>query len=194
MGVARHQSSAHELLTETLRQAQRFGFFGPSPIELAIEHAGEFVTAIGAAPPATRIIDIGSGGGLPGLVVAARLRDADVTLLDRREKRTDFLRQAASRLGFGHVRVVAADATLHARAVESGEVAAYDVVTARGFGPAEQTLRIGRRLIGDHGMIVISEPPAGHRWDQRLLSELGLDSERIGKVRRFQVSDTACGV
>jgi 16S rRNA (guanine527-N7)-methyltransferase len=194
MGVARNRSSPDELLTETLRQAQRFGFFGPSPIELAIEHADQFVAAIGAASPAMRIIDIGSGGGLPGLVVADRLRHADVTLLDRREKRTDFLRQASARLGFGHVRVVAGDATVHARAVESGEVDAYDVVTARGFGPAEQTLRIGRRLIGGHGMIVISEPPTGHRWDQHLLAELGLESERLGKVRRFRVSDTAGGV
>jgi 16S rRNA (guanine527-N7)-methyltransferase len=193
MGTARRRSSSDELLTETLRQAQRFGFFGASPIEQAIEHAEEFVAAIGAAPAGTRIVDIGTGGGLPGLVIADRFRDADVTLLDRREKRTDFLRQAASRLGFDHVRVVAGDATVHARAVERGQLAAYDVVTARSFGPAEQTLRIGRRLMGVGGMIVISEPPAGDRWDQRVLAELGLDSERSGKVRRFRLLRPVCG-
>ena len=194
MGTARHQSSSDELLTETLRQAQRFGFFGASPIEHAIEHAEEFVAAIGGAAPGTRIIDIGSGGGLPGLVIADRIRDAEVTLLDRREKRTDFLRQAASRLGFRHVRVIAGDATVHARAVEGGELAPYDVVTARGFGPAQQTLRIGRRLIGVGGMIVISEPPDGDRWDRQLLAELGLESQRTGRVRRFRASDAALDI
>jgi hypothetical protein len=49
------------------------------------------------------------------------------------------------------------------------------------------TLRLARRLIGEAGTIVISEPPTGERWDQDLLDELALESERIGPVRVFHV-------
>jgi hypothetical protein len=42
-------------------------------------------------------------------------------------------------------------------------------------------------LVADRGVIIISEPPAGERWDLGLLDELGVTSERRGAVRRFVV-------
>jgi 16S rRNA (guanine527-N7)-methyltransferase len=185
--VVAAEAGEPDALTETLRLAQRFGFFGAAPIEEGIDHAGDFVTAIGSVPPGTRLLDLGSGGGLPGLVIADRLRHAEITLLDRRQKRSDFLRQAAARLGFGHVTVIAADAVVHAKQVADGRWAAYGVVTARSFGPPEPTLRLARRLLGEHGVIVISEPPHVERWNAELLEELDLDSHVIGRVRRFAV-------
>lgn len=83
-------------LTETLRDAQRLGFFGAAPIENTIDHARTYVTALGELPTGCRIIDLGSGGGLPGLVVAAAYPESRITLIDRREKRTDFLRRATN--------------------------------------------------------------------------------------------------
>ncbi|NNE10811.1 MAG: methyltransferase domain-containing protein [Ilumatobacter sp.] len=173
-------------LVETLRQAQRFGFFGPGSIERAIEHAGAFVDAIG--PERHRIVDLGSGGGLPGLVVAEAYPAASVLLIDRREKRTDFLRRAVSRLGWSNTTVRTDDVEVLAREVEARRTAAFDVVTARGFGPPEATLSLACRLLADGGRIVISEPPAdvGDRWEVELLDRLGLRSRRHGAVRVFE--------
>ena len=44
------------------------------------------------------MLDIGSGGGLPGLVIAHDRPDVHVTLIDRREKRTDLLQRQVTRL------------------------------------------------------------------------------------------------
>jgi 16S rRNA (guanine527-N7)-methyltransferase len=170
---------------ETLREAQRFGFLGDRPIEQAAEHAMGFAAALGELPIGTRLIDLGSGGGLPGLVLADVYPRCSIVLVDRRQKRTDFLARAVSRLGHGHVEIRCTDAGQIATSVDGGDEPPYDAVTARGFGPPEATLRLARRLLSNSGSIVISEPPSGERWEPELLAELGLDSERFGPVRRF---------
>jgi 16S rRNA (guanine527-N7)-methyltransferase len=172
-------------LTETLRQAQRFGFFGDAPIEAAIEHARQFVVAIGDVDAGTTVLDLGSGGGLPGLVLGAAFPHGRVVLLDRRQKRTDFLERAIARLGFEHVDVWCEDAQRVAEAIQRGDREPFAVVTARGFGPPEWTLRIAAACRRGPGCIVISEPPSGDRWPAELLEELGLESRRVGSVVRF---------
>lgn len=172
-------------LIDTLREGQRLGFFGSRPIELAVEHSLGFVGAIGPQPPLARFIDLGSGGGLPGLVLAETYPACEVVLVDRRQKRTDFLSRAISRLGYQHARARCVDVAIVARAVIAGDEAEFDVVTARGFGPPHTTLSMARQLIGAGGVIVISEPPAGDRWDPAVLSELGLVGRPVGPVRRF---------
>lgn len=175
----------HERLLETLRDAQRFGFFGDRPIEEAVLHARAFVDAIGVLPAGARIVDLGSGGGLPGLVVADACPQASVLLVDRREKRADFLRLAVRRLRWRHVEVMAADVERLVEAVGGGARPPFDVVTARGFGPPMTTLGCGAALIGPRGRIVISEPPADDRWDAGAVAALGLDRTRLGAVSRF---------
>lgn len=175
----------HELI-ETLRLAQRFGFFGTGPIQAAVEHSSGFIEALGDLAPAVRLIDLGTGGGLPGLVLADHYRAVDVTLLDRRQKRTDFLELAVSRLDLTNVTVRCADVEMVIKEVATGVTARYDAVTARSFGPPAVTLRAAAALVTPEGQIVISEPPAGDRWSPALLDELGLVGERVGVTRRFR--------
>jgi len=172
---------------EALRESQRLGFLGAPPVEQAAEHAAAFATAVGPLPDGARLIDLGSGGGLPGLVLAELFPRCSIVLVDRRQKRTDFLQRAVRRLGHKHVEVREADVTLIARNVEAGVESVFDVATARSFGPPETTVRLARRLVGLGGKIVISEPPTGERWDQDFLRELGLTDERVGPVRVFHV-------
>jgi 16S rRNA (guanine527-N7)-methyltransferase len=172
-------------LLETLRQAQRFGFFGPGPVEAAATHSMGFVAALAALPPGARVIDLGSGGGLPGLVIASELDTVDLTLVDRRQKRTDFLERAVRRHGWTHVRVRCADVGEVVREVARGLTLPFDAMTARGFGPPEVTLRQAAGVVGVPSLVIISEPPAGDRWPPDLVAELGFSSRREGAVRVF---------
>ena len=97
------------VLTETLRTAQRLGFFGAAPIEDAIAHASGYLPAVGPLSPGSRLADLGSGGGLPGLVLATAHPEVEVVLIDRRQKRTDFLERAVRRLGLTHTSVWCGD-------------------------------------------------------------------------------------
>ncbi len=173
----------HPDLFETLRQAQRFGFFGDRAIDEAVAHAEQYVTVIGDR--SGRLLDLGSGGGLPGLVVADARPDLEIVLLDRRQKRTDFLERAVRRLGFEQVSVACRDAEEVVRAVDDGVDPGFDIVTARGFGPPEFTLRTAAGCVRPGGCIVISEPPTGDRWPAELLDELHLSPTRTGTVIRF---------
>ncbi|MEZ5298662.1 MAG: RsmG family class I SAM-dependent methyltransferase [Ilumatobacteraceae bacterium] len=139
----------HPELFETLRQAQRFGFFGDRPIDEAVAHAEHYVAAIEGR--GGRLIDLGAGGGLPGLVIADARPDLEIVLLDRREKRTDFLARAARRLGFDHVEVWCRDAGDVVRDVTTERDPGFDLVTARGFGPPEVTLRMGAGCVRRRG-------------------------------------------
>ncbi len=158
-------------LVDALLDAQRLGFLGARPIPEVIAHARGFVRSLQAAQvqrPLRSVLDLGSGGGVPGLVIAHDLPTVRVTLLDRRAKRTDALERTVRRLGWqNRVMVVCADVT----AFRPDDP--FDAVVARGFGPPAFTLTQAVRLAHPDGPIVISEPPGVDRWDDRLLEELG---------------------
>jgi 16S rRNA (guanine527-N7)-methyltransferase len=170
LGAVSDQTRGTEVeknLHEALGRSQRLGFLGDWPVAEVIDHARSFVTALDGVTGS--VIDLGAGGGVPGLVVATDRPDLQLTLLDRRTKRTDFLAQMIRRLGLSaHTNVLAADVD---DAIRLGHVG-FDAAIARGFGPPEFTLRSAVRCVRAGGVIVISEPPSGDRWDPELLSEL----------------------
>ena len=173
-------------LYEALGESQRLGFLGDRPIVEVIEHSRLFVTALdgldsgcGGKP---EVIDLGSGGGVPGLVIAHYRPDVVLTLLDRRTKRTDFLKRLISRLGWADRVTVIADDAIN---VVKTSREFYDAVVARGFGPPDQTLTIATALVRPGGRVVISEPPYGDRWSPALLEELRV--ERLSSVGRVAI-------
>jgi 16S rRNA (guanine527-N7)-methyltransferase len=86
------------------------------------------------APPGGSWVDLGTGAGFPGLIVAA-LHDGPVTLVEERRLRVEFLRGAAEAIG-AEVEV------LHAKA-ERLPPRPFDVISARAFAPLEKLLSLG---------------------------------------------------
>jgi 16S rRNA (guanine527-N7)-methyltransferase len=121
-------------LLVVLEESRRLGFLGPGPVEDHVLHSKGFLIPMGDMEPSFEALDLGSGGGLPGLVLALSLPSSKWTLLDANERRTDFLRKAASDLGLGsRVQIVRARAEVAGRDERLRSV--FSLVTSRSFGP-----------------------------------------------------------
>lgn len=93
--------------------------------------------------PATArtLVDLGSGAGLPGLVLAV-LGISDVHLIESDRRKAEFLREAA--------RLTQAKVTIHATRIEMVDDFSADVVTARAVAPLDKLLALAIRFVGPH--------------------------------------------
>jgi 16S rRNA (guanine527-N7)-methyltransferase len=150
---------------------------GAAPVIEVIEHSESFVGAL--ADVSGTVVDLGSGGGVPGLVIAWRRPDLDIVLVDRRATRTDHLRRLVARLGLGERVIVA---TSEARALPRLLGLPVDAVVARGFGSPSAVMRAAAPMLADGGLLVVSEPPSGgDRWT-------GAGPDFVLRDRRGQVA------
>lgn len=118
------------------------------PGEILHRHILDSLSCLLFAPlrAAGKVADIGSGGGLPGIPLAAVLPETEVTLFESVGKKVDFLRYVTGELQLGNVRVVASRIEEAAREEHRG---AYDVCAARALARlsvvAEYSLPLVRR-------------------------------------------------
>jgi 16S rRNA (guanine527-N7)-methyltransferase len=143
------------------------------------------------APP-RRFLDLGSGGGVPGLILALEAwPSASALLLDAQARRVAFLTGAIEDLGLAD-RVAAVQARAEELAREAPHRGAYDVVTARSFGPPAITAECAAGFVEASGTILVAEPPdQPERWPADGLAQLGLVDDgpvvsEHGTVRRLR--------
>lgn len=164
-------TESEEQLTSVLERARTAGFLGPGPLRVHSEHARAFATPI--PHQARRLLDLGSGGGVPGLPLFVRHAQLSGVLLDASEKRCAFLSWAIAELDLQdrvEVRRGRAEQLGH----ESDLRSQFDVVTCRGFGPPSATVEGAVAFLSDGGVLVISEPPEGRVWSSDQLETVGL--------------------
>jgi 16S rRNA (guanine527-N7)-methyltransferase len=129
-----------------------------------------------------RVLDVGSGGGLPGVVLAIMLPELDVTCVDTVGKKASFIRQVAAELKLRNL------SAAHAR-VEDLRLKPFDVITSRAFASLADFTRLTRHLLTDEGvwMAMKGKNPADEiadlpsEWDVFHVEQLtvpGLDAER----------------
>ncbi|HUZ18982.1 MAG TPA: RsmG family class I SAM-dependent methyltransferase [Acidimicrobiales bacterium] len=172
-----------EHLLALLARAQEIGAIGPAPVREHVAHAAAFVEAAeGLVPEGGTVLDLGTGGGLPGLVVAQRIPATAVTLLDGRTQRAGLVSRFVEELGWTQrVRVIAA------RAEEAGRDpelrARFDLVVARGFGRPGVTAECAAPFLHQGGWLIVSEPPTdgtggAERWPADGCLRVGLELRR----------------
>ena len=166
-----------------LERSREIGFLGPQTVAHQIEHAlGFWRAAVSRGLSPTRgILDLGSGGGLPGLVVQACWPRVPITLLDGSVRRCEFLAEAVEELGVAdrvHVRC--------GRAEELGRLpelrAAFDLVVARSFGQPAVLAECAAPFLELGGHLLVSEPPDEEidtRWPIAGVAALGLGAPSL---------------
>jgi len=158
-----------------------------------VDHAGLFVEALSRQPKC--VLDLGSGGGVPALILAFLWPEAQFSLLEVSERRTAFLRNSIIRLALGDRLTV-----LEGRAEELGRAAAlreqFDVVTARSFASPAVTAECGSAYLQTGGNLLVSEPPTGsaQRWPADGLKLLGLTESQtqcqVASLEKIQPLDS----
>jgi 16S rRNA (guanine527-N7)-methyltransferase len=174
------------VLREALARSFDLGFLGSMPIEDQIDHALGFVSVIETRLARTpeSVIDLGTGGGVPGLVLGSCWPDARVVLMDASERRTQFLAETLEQWPTsGGIEVV------RGRAEELGHRPdlreQFEAVTSRSFGIPALTAECGSSFLTVGGWMVVSEPPDAApqlRWPAAGLDSVGLEPVETTRV------------
>ncbi|WP_087486160.1 16S rRNA (guanine(527)-N(7))-methyltransferase RsmG [Brachybacterium massiliense] len=177
--------TAERLFGERLDLAERFvsllaeqgperGLIGPREVERLWErhllNCAFMADAIDdAAPGARTLADVGSGAGLPGVVIAIARPELEVTLIETMQRRTTWLEEVDAELGLG-LEVV------RARAEELHGTRSFEVVTARAVAALDKLARWTLPLVAEDGhLLAMKGSSAADEVDkaQKVLTKLG---------------------
>lgn len=185
--------AAREVFGEHLETAERYteflatagverGLIGPRETDrLWDRHVLNSVAIAELIGEGDRVVDIGSGAGLPGIPLAIARRDLSVCLVEPLLRRASFLSEVVRDLGLDHVTVVRGRAEDRAVIAEHG---AADVVTSRAVAPLDKLTRWSLPLAKVGGMMLAlkgeraESEVAEHR---RVMTSLGADDVRVMK-------------
>lgn len=162
------------------------------PAQMVVQHLLDSLAAVPAFNGARQVLDVGAGGGLPGIVLAIARPDISISLIDTVHKKTAFLTQVKAELGLNNV-------TVHTGRVEQLQVQQpFDVITSRAFAELQDFVKWSSHLLSQDGSFialkgVYPQEEIEHlpqNWKAVAVDRLnvpGLDAERhIVRIVRIQ--------
>ncbi len=105
---------------------------------------------VAAHPTGNKVLDIGTGGGLPGIPLSIVLPQMQVTLADRSDKKIRFLNQAVRRLELANVSPIATDVALLTQQADR-----YDVVVSRAVAAPKLLWQLAQPLLAPQGRLIL---------------------------------------
>lgn len=160
-GLEPEPLAAEEIAGEqlaTLRQftydlairGEELGLIGPKELErLWTRHILNSAIVAPLLNPGTTVADVGSGGGLPGLVLAIIRPDVSFSLIEPMERRCSWLNEQVERLGLKNTRV------MRGRAEEFHAEVSVDVVTARAVSALKKLIPMTTPLLKNSGELIL---------------------------------------
>ncbi|WP_263054949.1 16S rRNA (guanine(527)-N(7))-methyltransferase RsmG [Curtobacterium sp. RIT-PI-V] len=152
--------TARSFTNELARRGEELGLIGP--LELPRLWTRHILNSALLAPlleARGRVADVGSGAGLPGLVLAIARPDVHFTLIEPMERRVDWLTSEASRLGLSNVTVV------RGRAEDVSDDIVVDQVTARAVSALSKLVPMTVPLVRSGGQLILMK---GARVDDEI--------------------------
>ena len=188
--------TAERLLGDRLELAERFvallaeqgperGLIGPREVERLWErHLLNCALMVDAIEPGTRTLaDVGSGAGLPGVVIAIARPELQVTLIETMQRRTAWLEEVDTELDLGLEVVRARAEELHGRR-------AFEVVTARAVAALDKLARWTLPLVQEEGVLLAMKGSSAAEEverAQKVLAKLGGVDPTITRYGRGEV-------
>ncbi|MDP2647544.1 MAG: 16S rRNA (guanine(527)-N(7))-methyltransferase RsmG [Desulfobacterales bacterium] len=123
-----------------------------NPFEMAIKHYLDSIVPIGMIPSGATLLDVGSGGGFPGIPIKIMRPDVRCTLIDPARKKVSFLKQVVRDLNLKDIEVRQVRVEDLARDGSGKHV--FKIITARALAPLETFTALALPLLASDGMIV----------------------------------------
>lgn len=134
------------------------------PMQMVTHHLLDSLAAVPAFAQAHNVLDVGSGGGLPGIVLAIVRPDMKVSMIDTVHKKTAFLTQVKAQLGLSNVTVYTA--RVEQLQVEEGQ--RFDVITSRAFADLSDFVNWSAHLLAQGGRYIALKGTAPEDERERL--------------------------
>jgi len=132
------------------------------PMQMVTHHLLDSLAAVPAFAGAKNVLDVGAGGGLPGVVLAICRPDMKVSMIDTVHKKTAFLKQVKAELGLANV-------TVHTMKVQELEVSdRFDVITSRAFADLSDFLEWSGHLLAEGGKFIALKGTAPAEEQERV--------------------------
>ena len=149
------------------------------PMQMVTHHLLDSLAAVPAFAKAHNVLDVGSGGGLPGIVLAIVRPDMKVSMIDTVHKKTAFLTQVKAELSLTNV-------TVYTARVEQLQVSdKFDVITSRAFADLSDFVNWSNHLLADGGRYIALKGVAPKDEQERLPAEWkvsGLEPLQVPKL------------
>jgi 16S rRNA (guanine527-N7)-methyltransferase len=137
---------------------QKSNLIGPKEWpQIWTRHVGDSWQLLDHIPETARVVDLGSGAGFPGLIIAAARPSGHVTMIESVGKKCAFLRAAIDAAGL--------PASVHQGRVEAAPAISAEFVTARAFAPMPELLDYAAHSLRKGAVGVF---PKGERWKEEL--------------------------
>ena len=137
------------------------------PMQMVTHHLLDSLAAVPAFAGARNVLDVGSGGGLPGIVLAIVRPDMNVSMIDTVHKKTAFLTQVKAQLSLANVTVY----TARVEQLQIAESARFDVITSRAFADLSDFVNWSSHLLAEGGRYIALKGTAPRDEQQRLPGE-----------------------
>jgi 16S rRNA (guanine527-N7)-methyltransferase len=134
------------------------------PMQMVTHHLLDSLAAVPAFFGARNVLDVGAGGGLPGIVLAITRPDMQVSLIDTVHKKTAFLTQVKAELGLANV-------TVYTMKVQDLKAGPFDVITSRAFADLSDFVNWSGHLLAEGGKFIALKGVAPAEEQERLPGE-----------------------
>ncbi|QTA89802.1 16S rRNA (guanine(527)-N(7))-methyltransferase RsmG [Desulfonema magnum] len=122
------------------------------PLEVAVKHFLDSIAPAPVIPPSSSLLDIGSGGGFPGIPLKILIPSLSVTLIDTSRKKVSFQKHIIRTLKLGNIKARHIRAEDLAR--EKPFAKAFDVIICRALSSLDAFVAMARPLLAEHGMMI----------------------------------------
>ena len=149
------------------------------PMQMVTHHLLDSLAAVPAFATAQNVLDVGAGGGLPGIVVAICRPDMKVSMIDTVHKKTAFLTQVKAELGLTNV-------TVYTMKVQDLAVRdKFDVITSRAFADLSDFVNWSGHLLAEGGKFIALKGTAPSEERERVPQEWRVSSLEPLQVPRL---------